>query len=77
MRKLNRRSDTLNPLDFIEKDSPDAIDDCRNIAEQLVIKTGEEKDPHWNEAAEMWIAAVTAAVVYHAGRSDAITSNGG
>jgi type IV secretion system protein VirD4 len=76
MRKLDRRSDTLNPLDFIDRDSPDAIDQCRDLAEQLVIKTGEEKEPHWNEAAEMWIAAAIAAVVFHAERDDAIDSSG-
>jgi type IV secretion system protein VirD4 len=46
------------------------------LAEQLVIKTGEEKEPHWNEAAEMWIAATIAAVVFHAERDDAIDSSG-
>jgi type IV secretion system protein VirD4 len=55
--------DTLNPLDFIDQDSPTAIDNCRDLAEMLVIKTGQEKEPHWNESAETVIAASLALVV--------------
>src|SRR5262249_5280462 len=49
---------------------PTAIDDCRDLAEALVVRTGQEKDPHWTDAAEVWIAAVTAAVVAFAGPDD-------
>jgi type IV secretion system protein VirD4 len=56
--------DTLNPLDGIDKDSPLAIDDCRDMANALVIKTGEERDPHWVDSAETFISAMLAAVVY-------------
>jgi type IV secretion system protein VirD4 len=65
-RVVTKKPATLNPLSSIDKDSPEAIDDCRDLAEQLVIKTGEEKEPHWNEAAEMWIAGAAAAVAHHA-----------
>lgn len=58
-------SKNLNPLDFIDKDSPTAIDDCRDLAEQLVVRTGEEREPHWNDAAELWIAATCLAVVLY------------
>ena len=63
---VTKQPDTLNIFDFIEKDSPEAIDDCRDLAEQLIIRTGEEREPHWNEAAEMWIAAANIAVVQYA-----------
>jgi type IV secretion system protein VirD4 len=59
--------DTLNPLDFIDKNDPLAIDECRDLANALVIRTGQEKEPFWNDAAEAWIAAMTAAAV-HFGR---------
>ncbi|MGH7169982.1 MAG: type IV secretory system conjugative DNA transfer family protein [Gemmataceae bacterium] len=62
--------DTFNPLEFIDRDSPTAIDDCRDLAEALVVRTGQEKDPHWNDAAEVWIAAMTAAVVAFAEGED-------
>ena len=57
--------DSFNPIQFISKDSPNAIDECRDLAEQLVIRTGEERDRHWNDSAEMWISATIAAVVFH------------
>ena len=43
---VTQEPDTFNPMDQIEADSPLAIDDCRDLAEGLVIRTGQEKDPH-------------------------------
>lgn len=57
--------DSFNPLDWIDKDSSEMIDDCRDLANQLVVKSPEEREPHWNESAELFIAATTAAVVAH------------
>jgi type IV secretion system protein VirD4 len=68
MRKLNRRSDTYNPLDDIDPEM--AIDDCRDLAEALVVPTGNENEPHWNTSAEVWIAALTMAVVHFAPDGD-------
>lgn len=65
-----REPDTFNPIEFIDRDSPTAIDDCRDLAESLVIRTGEEKEPHWNDSAEVWIAAMIALVVVIAERQD-------
>ena len=59
-------SDRLDPIDFILKGSPTAIDDCRDLAEQLVLRTGEEREPHWNDASEMWISGTCVAVVEEA-----------
>ncbi len=56
--------DTFNTLQFIDKESPTVIDECRDLAEALVIRTGQEKEPFWNDSAEVWIAAMTAAVVW-------------
>ena len=44
---VTQTPDQFNVLDEIEADSPLAIDDARSLAEALVIRTGEEKDPHW------------------------------
>jgi len=62
--------DTFNPLQFIDKESSIALDDCRDLAEALVIRTGQEKEPHWADSAEIWIAAMTAMVAYFAADGD-------
>ena len=56
-------------LEFIDKDSATAIDECRDVGEALVIRTGQEKEPFWNDSAEVWIAAMTAAVAASTTRS--------
>jgi len=40
--------DSYNPLDAIG-DTPDCVDEARAMAEAMVIRTGEEKDPYWND----------------------------
>lgn len=57
--------DTYNPLNSIDKDSLTALDECRALAEMLVIRTGEEKEPHWNDSAELWIAAMISLMTAH------------
>ena len=59
---VTQNPDQFNALDEIEADSPLAIDDCRSLAEALVVRTGDEKDPHWADSAELWISAMAAAV---------------
>ncbi len=61
--KLRMKSATYNPVDGINKDSPLALDDCNGIAKELVVRTGDEKETHWLDAAEEHISAVTATVV--------------
>ena len=58
------KPDSLNPLDFIRADSPLALDD-HDLANALVIRTGQEREPHWCDAAEMFIAGIIAFVVQH------------
>ena len=53
-------SDTLNPFDFIDADADDFLDACRDLANMLVVRTGQEKDPHWNDSAELNLTAFTA-----------------
>jgi type IV secretion system protein VirD4 len=62
---VTQEPDKFNALDFIDKDSPTAIDECRDLAEALVIRTGQEKDPHWVDSAEAWISALIALVVHY------------
>ena len=64
------KPDSLNPLDFIRADSPLALDDCRDLANALVIRTGQEREPHWCDAAEMFIGGIIAFVVQHAPPED-------
>jgi type IV secretion system protein VirD4 len=61
--QVTLRPDTFEPLDFLDPESPTALDECRDLAEALVIRTGNEKEPHWNDSAELWIAAMIAATV--------------
>ena len=50
----------MNPLDFIDAEDPNLITDVRAVADAMVIRTGQETDPHWNDSAVTVIAAVFA-----------------
>jgi type IV secretion system protein VirD4 len=67
---VTQTPDSFNPLDFIDKDSPTAIDECRDLAEALIVRTGEEKDRHWIDSAEAWISALIALVVHYGESND-------
>ena len=54
-------ADTFNKLDLIGS-GPDSIDDCRAAAEAMVPRTGEEKDPHWNDQAANVITGLLALI---------------
>lgn len=54
--------DRLNPLDFIDENALDFIDQCRDVAAAMVVRTGNEHDPHWNDRAEHVIMAMIAFV---------------
>lgn len=62
-RVVTQRPDTFNPLDCIAKDHPLSIDDCNDLAAAVVVRSGEEREPHWNDSAEAYVAAVAATVV--------------
>jgi type IV secretion system protein VirD4 len=67
---VTKSPDTFNPLQFIDKNSPHAIDEIRDLSESQVIRTPQEKEPHFNDVAEGWIAAMTAAVVQYGDADD-------
>jgi len=62
-RQVTQKPDTFNPFEFIDPESDEAIDDCRDIAEALVVRTGQEKEPHWNDMSEMSLTANAALLV--------------
>src|SRR5262249_49804515 len=43
--------DSLNPLGFIDPAAKDFVDQVADLADQIVIRQHDEKDPHWNESA--------------------------
>ena len=43
---------------------------CNDLAKALIVRTGEEREPHWNDSAEFFAAAVIAMVVEHGDRGD-------
>ena len=54
--------DSLNPLDFIDDEREDFLDQCRELANALVLRQGTETEPHWNDAAELVLCAFIAFV---------------
>lgn len=67
---VTKAPDQFNPVDKISADSSLAIDYCRDLAEALVIRTGQEKEPHWADSAETWIAAMAAVITQFAEKKD-------
>jgi type IV secretion system protein VirD4 len=55
---FNGGEDKFNPLDTIPKDSPMLVDSARAVAEALVVRSGSENDPHWNDKAAQVISAL-------------------
>lgn len=67
---VTQDADTFNPLDLIDGQSRTALDEVRALAEALVIRTGQEHEPHWNDNAEMVIGAMIALTVVYAEGAD-------
>lgn len=67
---VTQTPDTFNPLDFIKKESPLAIDACFDLANAFVIRTGQERDPHFPDSAEALIAGLCSMVVQFAEPGD-------
>ena len=55
-------ADQFNPFDWIDPRSRDFIGQCRDIANMMVVRTGLEHEPHFNDSAENAIAAFIAYV---------------
>lgn len=62
----NQQQARLNPLDLIDPDSEDFADDALVIADMLVLRTGKEKDPHWDEKALSVLQGLIMFVLTHA-----------
>jgi type IV secretion system protein VirD4 len=65
---VTQRPDTLNILDFIDRNSPQAINEAAAVANSLVVRTGEEREPHWLDKAEAFLTALIALTVWHGQR---------
>lgn len=55
-------SDTFNPLDFINDKAADFLDQCRDLADMLITRTGKEAEPYWNDSARTVLTAFIAYV---------------
>ena len=51
---------SMNPLAYIDPESDSFLDDCRDLANMLVVRQGTEHEPHWNDCAELVICAFIA-----------------
>ena len=49
---------SYNPMNILSLASRTFIEDAALIAEAMVVQSGSEKDPHWNESAQNFIEAV-------------------
>ena len=54
--------DSLNPVDTIGPYDPLAVDHCNALAKALVVRGPDEREPHWSDSAEAWVAALLATV---------------
>jgi len=48
----------FNPLRILTLDNPYIIEDAAQIADALVVESGQEKDPHWNEEGRGFIGGL-------------------
>ena len=49
---------SYNPMSVLKLDNPYIIEDAMLIADGLVVKSAQEKDPHWDESAKTFIIGV-------------------
>jgi type IV secretion system protein VirD4 len=69
-RLVTKTPDSFNPLDFIDKDGPYALDEVRALANALIVRSAEEREPHWNDSAEFIAGAMIATVVRYGVRGE-------
>jgi type IV secretion system protein VirD4 len=53
-------SDRFNPLDAIDDSDADFLDQCRDVADMMIMQTGKEDDPYWNDSARSILCAFIA-----------------
>lgn len=66
---VSKNPDRLNPLAPLRNDVPRSLDDARAIANEIVIKTGSEPDPHWNDNAVSLITGMIVASLWTVSKS--------
>jgi len=49
---------SFNPMKRLTLDNPFLIEDALQIIDALIVTTGDEKDPHWNESAGTFILGI-------------------
>jgi type IV secretion system protein VirD4 len=49
-------ADAYNALDLMEDGDADLVEQCRDLANQLVVRQADEREPYWNDQAENVIA---------------------
>jgi type IV secretion system protein VirD4 len=59
--------DTFNPLDLIDDEG---VDDARALAEAMVIRTAEEKDPYWGDQSANLLTFCISFIVSHLRREE-------
>ena len=59
------RSDQFNVLKLIDPKHRLALDQCADMADAIVVRTGHETDPHWNNCAVLFLKSIIAFVVAH------------
>ena len=67
---------SYNPMAVLRIDSPTIVEDAGLIADALVVRTGHEKDPHWDESAKNFIEGIILHVATHSrygGRRNLLT----
>lgn len=57
---------SLNPLEFLDLDHPEIVEDVSGIADAVIVPGG-GKDPHWDESARAFIKGVLLFVLAKAG----------
>lgn len=73
---LHRYCVSYNPMSILDIRAESFLDDISVIAQAIIIKAKEEKDPHWNESAGNFLEGVIAHVATykaHAHRANLIT----
>lgn len=52
----------MNPLDFVDDKADDFLDQCRDIADMMILETGKESEPYWNDSARSVLTSFIAFV---------------
>lgn len=53
--KAKKYHSRYNPLKTLTRDNPTLVEDAMQIVDGLVVRSGQEKDPHWNESAGQFL----------------------